>query len=149
MKGDDVERRPARRRRASPAMIVALLAVVASACSDPYAEVRAALSPGDRERFDRGARAAASCAACHDFVGRAAKIGPPLEAIEGRRAGSVPGFGYSEAMRSSNLIWDARTLDAFLADPQRVVPGNRMVAPGVHDPGMRRDLVFFALRARA
>ena len=116
------------------------------ACTDPYADARAALSPAEQARFDRGARAAAPCAACHDLAGNAVKIGPPLRGIIGRPAGSLPGFGYSAALQRSGVVWTERTLDAFLASPATFVPGNRMVAPGVSD-ATRADLVFFLLRA--
>lgn len=124
---------------------VAVLAHVG--CSDPWADVRARLSPADLERFDRGARIAAPCAACHDLSGEAQKIGPHLKRIDGRRAGGLPGFAYSQALERSDLVWTTQTLDAFLAEPQRVVPGNRMVATGVGDAGARGDLVFFLIQA--
>ncbi len=127
------------------AMLVASFALT-QGCSDPYADVRAGLSPSERERFDRGARLAAPCAACHDLAGQAVKIGPHLSSLAGRRAGGLPGFAYSDAMRRSDFDWSARTLDAFLADPQRVVPGNRMLSPGVADTMARADLVFFLTR---
>jgi cytochrome c len=124
-----------------------LVALATGGCRDPYAEVRSGLSPVELERFDRGARAAAPCAACHDLAGEAVKIGPHLKGLEGRRAGGLPRFAYSAAMQRSGLVWNARTLDAFLADPQRVVPGNRMISPGVADSSARADLVFFLIRA--
>lgn len=117
------------------------------ACHDPYAEVRARLSPADLERFDRGARVALPCATCHDLAGEATKIGPHLSRLEGRRAGGLPGYAYSQAMEKSGLVWDADTLDGFLASPQSVVPGNRMVSPGVSDHAARSDLVFFLIEA--
>jgi len=120
-----------------------------TACTDPYAEVRARLDPAERARFDRGARAASPCAVCHDLAGEAVKIGPHLSGIGGRRAGAVPGYAYSDAMKTSGVRWSTRTLDAFLAEPQRVVPGNRMVSPGVRDPSARSDLVFFLVQAGA
>ncbi len=128
-------------------LFVAGALLAQTGCSDPWADVRAQLSPADLERFDRGARVAAPCAACHDLSGEAQKIGPHLKQIEGRRAGSLPGFAYSQALERSDLVWSARTLDAFLANPQRVVPGNRMVAAGVGDAGARADLVFFLVQA--
>ncbi len=136
------------RWRAAPALALLIAgALGALGCSDPWADVRAELSPAERERFDRGARVAAPCAACHDLAGEAVKIGPHLKRIEGRRAGGLPGFAYSNAMQRSGFEWSERSLDAFLADPQRVVPGNRMVSPGVADAAARADLVFFLIRA--
>jgi cytochrome c len=126
--------------------LTAILGIAAGGCSDPYAEVRAKLSDTDRARFDRGARAASPCAACHDLAGTAAKIGPPLRGLAGRQAGALPGFAYSPALAGSGVIWGPRTLDAFLASPQSFLPGTRMVSPGVAD-AQRADLVFFLLMA--
>ena len=149
-----IGRRRSQRRRTRPstsrATLLAILAVTGlagSGCRDPYAEVRARLDPADLARFDRGARVAAPCAACHDFAGTARKIGPHLSNLAGRRAGGVDGFAYSDALAGADFVWDARSLDAFLADPQRVAPGNRMMSPAVLDPAARSDLSFFLLMA--
>lgn len=127
------------------ALAGAVLVVVAgsmSACDD-YSELRGSLGPADQARFERGRRAATLCWSCHDVVGSGSKIGPPLGGSYGRRAGSVPGYPYSPAMQSSSLIWNQQSLDSFLASPQRVIPGNRMVSPALTDAGHRADLVFF------
>ena len=58
-------------------------------------------------------------------------VGPSLANIVGEKAAAVPGYNFSPAMKASNLTWDAATLDAYLADPQKVVPGNKMPFPGL------------------
>lgn len=83
-----------------------------------------------------------TCAACHSAQGSAA-IGPPLGDVVGRKAGSVPGFGYSRAMKSAGITWDDKSLAAFLTDPQQAVPGNRMPFAGVPDPGEVAELVKY------
>ena len=82
------------------------------------------------------------CAVCHatDHTNR---VGPGLEGIIGRKAGTVPGFRYSEAMKKSDIVWDAKILDAYLESPQKVVPGNRMPYAGLKSPTDRTDLVAF------
>jgi cytochrome c len=80
--------------------------------------------------------------ACHEAAGTAA-LGPSLRGVFGRRAGSVSGFAYSKAMKGANFSWDEKTLAAFLADPQSVVPGNRMPFPGVPDARERQELVSY------
>src|SRR5262245_12729631 len=65
------------------------------------------------------------CAACH-ATDHANRVGPGLEGIIGRKAGTVPGFRYSDAMKKSDIVWDAKTLDAYLESPQKVALGNRM-----------------------
>lgn len=84
----------------------------------------------------------ARCANCHSVACN--RWGPKLEGIVGRKAATVPDFkGYSAALRDSGLVWDDRTLDAFLADGARLVPGNVMsgaIGP-VTDPRERRSLL--------
>lgn len=81
------------------------------------------------------------CAACHSLDRD--RVGPRHCGIFGRRAGSVPGFAYSEAMRASGIVWNRQTLDTFLADPLGTVPGTFMTYAGVQDPEERADLIAF------
>ncbi len=93
---------------------------------------------GQRDAFNQAAdasprqraleRAFAICAGCHDTrADLGHRVGPNLQGVLGRKAGSAPGYRYTEAMRDSGIIWDAQTLDAFLASPQKQVPGSKMV----------------------
>jgi cytochrome c len=75
----------------------------------------------------------AACAACHSTTGTEG-IGPHLNGVFGRKAGSVPGVNYSRAMKQSNITWNEQTLAAYLADPQKTVPGNHMPFSGLQDP---------------
>lgn len=59
------------------------------------------------------------------------KIGPHLVGIFGRQAGSVGGFKYSDAMKSSGVVWEDETIAAYLKDPKAYIPGNRMAFPGL------------------
>jgi len=82
----------------------------------------------------------AACAACH----RAAAVanpGPDLRGVLGRPAGRVPGYRYSRAMRTARIVWDAATLDAFIANPQAVVPGTTMPYAGEPDAGRRAEII--------
>ena len=54
------------------------------------------------------------------------RLGPNLHNIIGRKAGSVPNFGYSSAMKGADFVWDTGKLDSFIAKPDEVVPGNNM-----------------------
>lgn len=83
-----------------------------------------------------------ACATCH-ATDHANRNGPGLEGIIGRKAGTVPGFGYSNAMKKSGIVWDAKTLDAFLESPQKAVAGNRMPFAGLKNPTDRTDLVAY------
>jgi cytochrome c len=134
-------------RRPGLGLVLIVLSICVNACHDPYAEVRANMSDAERARFDRGARAASACAACHDLAGSAKKIGPPLRGIAGRPAGSLEDYSYSPALSNSGVVWNARSLDAFIASPQSFVPGTRMMSPGVVGGAERSDLVFFLLES--
>ena len=81
------------------------------------------------------------CAACHSLDRD--RVGPRHCGLFGRRAGSVPGFAYSEAMRASGIVWSRHTLDAFLADPLGTVPGTFMTYAGIQDPKERDQLLAF------
>ncbi len=88
-------------------------------------------------------RAFAICAGCHDTrADLGHRVGPNLHGVIGRRAGTAPGYAYSEAMRDSGIVWDARTLDAFLASPQKQVPGTRM-PNATTDPQRRRAVIEY------
>lgn len=67
-----------------------------------------------------------ACRTCHTLREGDNRLGPSLHGIVGRRAGSLPEYGYSSAMKQADLVWDAATLDRFIADPDAVVPGNNM-----------------------
>ena len=81
------------------------------------------------------------CAACHSLDRD--RVGPRHCGIFGRRAGSVPGFAYSEAMRASGIVWNRESLDTFLADPLGTVPGTFMTYAGIPDPEERAQLLAF------
>ena len=83
-----------------------------------------------------------ACAACH-ATDHANRVGPGLEELIGRKSGTVPGFRYSDAMKKSGIVWETKTLDAYLEAPQKVVPGNRMPYAGLKDPTDRTDLVAY------
>jgi cytochrome c len=83
-----------------------------------------------------------ACAACHSIDG-SARLGPTLKGVIGRRAGTGSGFTYSAAMKGSGLTWDEKSLDAFLADPQKAVPGNTMPFPSVADAKQRSEIVEY------
>ena len=85
------------------------------------------------------------CLACHTLAHDA--VGPRHCGVVGRRAGSVPGFAYSQPMRDSRLTWDETTLDRFLAAPRDVVPGTLMTYAGVPDAAERHALIAWLRRA--
>lgn len=89
-----------------------------------------------------GKAAFAVCSACHSVSGSNG-VGPSLQGVLGRKAGSAPGFRYSAAMKAAATTWDAASLDAFIAHPQQAVPGNAMPFAGVADVKVRNDIVAY------
>lgn len=95
----------------------------------------------------RGARLFADrCSGCHALDH--AKIGPPLGTVFDRAAGSVAGYPYSAALKKAKLTWTVANLDHWLADPQALVPGNKMPIK-VLEPNTRRDIVAYLEHLRA
>ncbi len=124
-------------------LLLALLFSSVIACRDPDRAILAGLTAAERARFERGRSAAVPCWTCHDLAGAVDKVGPSLLGVFGRRSGLAPDQRGSEALLTASIVWDERTLAAFLADPGGSVPGNQMVSPGVRDPGTLADLVFY------
>jgi len=102
----------------------------------------AAAFPALGQDLNAGKAAFAQCAACHSVDG-ANGAGPSLKGVIGRKAGSFAGFRYSRAMKNSTTVWDDKTLDAYLANPQAAMPGNVMPFSGVADPKQRADLLEY------
>lgn len=85
------------------------------------------------------------CLACHSLAYD--RTGPRHCGLLGRKAGSVKGFAYSDAMRRSKIVWSEKTLDRFIVDPMKAVPGTAMGYAGVKDPKERADLIAYLKRA--
>jgi cytochrome c len=79
-----------------------------------------------------GEKVFAKCKICHQ-IGENAKnfVGPVLNGVVGRKAGTYPGYNYSEANKTSGITWDEATLKVYLKDPKAKVPGTKMVFPGL------------------
>src|SRR5689334_23469508 len=83
------------------------------------------------------------CQVCHSLEAGKNVLGPSLAGIVGHKSGAVANYDYSPAMKSANLTWDAKTLDAYLDDPQKAVPGNKMPFPGLKTSQDRSDVIAF------
>ena len=100
-----------------------------------------------------GERLFSQCKTCHE-VGEGAhhKIGPHLDGLFGRVAGSLQGFKYSNAMREageSGLVWDAEALDSYIEKPREFIKGNRMSYRGMSDADDRSKLIEWLKTASA
>lgn len=101
----------------------------------------AATEAGDAKR---GAQVFRACAACHSVAPGEHMTGPSLAKAWNHKAGSAEGFArYSEAMKRLDAKWDERTLDKWLADPERFLPGTSMTFPGIKDAKARRDVIAY------
>jgi cytochrome c len=131
-------------RRSGRGLLLCFALLVSSlACRDPDRAILAGLSDSERTRFERGRSVAVPCWTCHDLAGGVDKVGPSLAGLFGRRSGMAPDQRGSDALLAASIVWDERTLGAFLADPAGFVPGNQMVSPGVRDSQTLADLVFY------
>jgi cytochrome c len=100
----------------------------------------------DAAALKRGEEVYARCAACHAI--EANRTGPQHCGLFGRRAGTAPGFdGYSKAMRASGIVWDEHSLNVFLQDPIKAVPGTAMGYAGVKDDKERAELIAWLREA--
>jgi len=112
-------------------IFVALLAVVATG------EARA-------QDAAAGERVFGVCKMCHQ-IGEGAKnaVGPVLNGVIGRKAGSVAGYNYSDANKNSGITWDEATFREYIKDPKAKVPGTKMIYAGLKDEQKTNDLVAF------
>lgn len=115
-------------RSAFAALVLATTAGLAH-----HARAQTAVQPPD---------AFAPCAACHTLDEQSG-LGPSLKGVIGRKAGSASGFNYSRAMKNAAITWDEQTLNAFIAEPQKIVPGNHMPFSGLPEANDRASVVAF------
>ena len=126
------------RRLSESGAVMRSLTVVLATIALPVSLAHAA---GD---IQAGKTAFARCASCHQ-VGPSARagFGPQLNGIVGRRAGSTPDFNYSDALKGSGIVWSEQSLAAFLKDPGKTVPGNKMRFYGMGSDKQVADLIAY------
>lgn len=108
----------------------------------------ASLSSGAVGDAERGARSFGQCLACHSTEPGEHLTGPSLAKVVNRKAASLPDFmRYSEALKRSGLTWNEATLDKWLADPTKIVPGTSMTFAGIKERQSRQDIIAFLAAA--
>ena len=110
----------------------------------PLVSIAQAQGVGDAQR---GAQVFVQCKVCHSLEAGKNMLGPSLHGVIGRKAGSVPGYAYSPAMKNANVTWTDDTLSKYLADPKAFVPGDKMVFAGIKDPSKLGDLLAYLNQA--
>ena len=84
------------------------------------------------------------CLACHDVgPGAKTKLGPPLNGIDGRKTGTLEGYNYSEANKSSGIVWNDETFPPYIRAPMQAVPGTKMTFVGLKNDKEIADLWAF------
>jgi cytochrome c len=112
---------------------IVLLSVVVAAAAGAHTNVHAAAPV-----------AFAQCGVCHQVSkGAPNGIGPNLYGMAGKKAGAAAGFSYSPALKASKLVWNDATLDKWIANPMKLVPGNRMPYAGLADAAKRKEVVAY------
>ena len=81
------------------------------------------------------------CSPCHDIGANAkVKLGPPLNGVDGRKAGTLEGYNYSQANKSSGITWDGESFSKYIRAPMQVMPGTRMAFVGLKNDKDVADL---------
>jgi cytochrome c len=106
--------------------------------------VLAAHAEGDAARGEARFK---ECAACHRLDAGANEVGPSLHGIFARKAGELADFRYSPAMKRSRITWSAETVEKYIADPQALIPANRMPYAGMSNASDRADLIAYLQKA--
>jgi len=119
---------------------LAILAVAGAMLASPVWAASA-------EDLAAGKASFAKCKACHSLEEGKNEIGPSLHGLFGRKAGTAPKFNYSAANKSSGITWGEDTLFQYLENPQKFVPGTKMVFPGIKSEKERHALIEYLEQA--
>ena len=97
---------------------------------------------------DMGKRQFAPCSACHTVEeGGAAKLGPNLHDVFGRKAGTKADFAYSDALKNSGITWDSDKINSWITKPAALVPGTKMAFLGISNETVRANIIAYLQQA--
>jgi cytochrome c len=120
-----------------------IFAYVAFVTSVSFAVAQQRVSTSQGDAVVDGKSLFVQCSGCHSLSPSHNDRGPNLYHLLGRKAGTVPGYNYSLAMKKAAIVWRDATLARFLADPQHVVPGTTMIFAGVTNPQQTKALLDY------
>ncbi len=127
--------------------IVAVIGIaVLAACGgskEPAADQGATQAAGSASDTAGPPVAFAQCISCHSVKVGLNGVGPSLHGVVGRKAASLPGYAYSDALKAVGLTWNEATLDKWLTAPMKMAPGTKMVFPGMTDPARRKAVIDY------
>jgi cytochrome c len=118
--------------------------LVAAACAEIILAGSASAQTATPQTAARGRILFLRCSSCHDISsGPSPKIGPNLKDVVGRRAGSLPGYSYSPALKAQTFVWDAAHLNLWLTSPAALVPGTAMAFAGLPSETDRQAVIAY------
>ena len=126
------------------AAVTLILSACGSPAEDKPADTTAAPSAAATVA-DAGGKPASfvQCASCHSVEPGKHGVGPSLAGVHGQKAGAVAGYSYTPANKNSGLTWDDNTLDTYLTNPMKMVPGTKMSFAGMGDPAKRKEVIDY------
>jgi len=102
------------------------------------------------QSVDAGETSFKKCVVCHSIgEGATNKVGPALNGLEGRRAGTIEGYSYTEANKNADIVWSAATFKEYIQDPRAKMPGTKMFFPGVKNEKEIGDLWAYLAQFKA
>lgn len=121
-----------------------------SAAEPSEADLKAAAAklpaPYNTADVEDGKEKFALCSSCHTIApGGPNMTGPNLHGVVGRKAASLPGYTYSDALKSAGFTWDADHLQQWLEGPMKLVPGTKMTFMGIKDPKDRTEVIAYLM----
>jgi cytochrome c len=123
--------------------VIAALSGMACMLSSPSALSQGTEATSEQQAFNN------ACRTCHMAKEGDNRLGPNLYKVVGRKAGSLPGYNYSSAMKEADFVWDEDKLDRFIANPDEVIPGNNMKPyGGLASRDERAKIIAFLAQSR-
>lgn len=126
--------------------LAAIMTLALAACggsNEPASQETSATVAEASTAAGQAPAAFGQCISCHAVKPGLNGVGPTVFGVFGRKAASEPGYAYSEPLKAANLTWDEATLDKWLTGPLQMVPGTKMVFPGMPDAARRKEVIDY------